>query len=196
MNAIYNLGSALWPRGSSLFYFFHLQGVVRLNTGLRRVMHRRVYMKRNATPNATWYIARRGMEREDAFCGINRTGILVISMLLHPKCLVSFPRIPFPETIKLRIRDAFRPRKNSCRASHYDVTKYRIALWLQAREALWSNCKRTQSSESRFVLCKALAKRGHIVAATLLTWSCFSNVESFCHARNICVRREFWVLDT
>ena len=32
----------------------------------------------------------------------------------------------------------------------------------------------------------ATAKQGHLVAATLLTWSCFPNVESFCHARNIC----------
>ena len=38
----------------------------------------------------------------------------VIAALLHPKCLVSFPRIPFPETIKLRIR-SFPARKNSCR---------------------------------------------------------------------------------
>ena len=30
------------------------------------------------------------------------------------------------------------------------------------------------------------AKRGHIVAATLLTWSYFPNADSFCHARNIC----------
>ena len=29
------------------------------------------------------------------------------------------------------------------------------------------------------------AKRGCIVAATLVTWLCFSNVDSFCHARNI-----------
>ena len=37
------------------------------------------------------------------------------------------------------------------------------------------------------------AKRGHIAAATLLTWSCFPNVGSFCHARNICVRHTcFW----
>ena len=35
---------------------------------------------------------------------------------------------------------------------HYEV-KCCKALWLQAREALWSNCK---SSESRFFLCKKL----------------------------------------
>ena len=29
-----------------------------------------------------------------------------------------------------------------------------LFLWLQARESLWSNWKRTQSSESRFFLCK------------------------------------------
>ena len=28
------------------------------------------------------------------------------------------------------------------------------ALWLQAHKALWSNCKQTQSSESRFFRCK------------------------------------------
>ena len=36
---------------------------------------------------------------------------------------------------------------------HYEV-KCRKALWLQARETLCSNCKRSQSNESRFVLCK------------------------------------------
>ena len=34
------------------------------------------------------------------------------------------------------------------------ATKSHKASWLQAREALWSNCKRTQSSESRYFLCK------------------------------------------
>ena len=38
----------------------------------------------------------------------------MIAALLHPKGFVSFPRIPFPETIKLRIRGFFRARMNSC----------------------------------------------------------------------------------
>ena len=52
-------------------------------------------------------------------------------------------------TKKLRIRGFFCARKNSCRRCLYEV-KCRKALWLRAREALWSNCKRTQ----RFFLCK------------------------------------------
>ena len=39
-------------------------------------------------------------------------------------------------------------------------------------------------------------RRGHIVAATLLTWSCFSNVDLFCHERNIYSGHKFCVLDT
>ena len=72
--------------------------------------------------------------------------------LLHPNFLVSFPIIPSTETIKLRIRAFFRARKNLCRTGHYEA-KCRNAIWLQAREALWSNCKRTKLSESRFFLC-------------------------------------------
>ena len=56
---------------------------------------------------------------------------IVIASLLHAKLLFSFPRIPFPETVKLRIGGFFGGRK--CRK----------ALWLQAREASWSVCKRT-----------------------------------------------------
>ena len=44
----------------------------------------------------------------------------------------------------------FRARKNSCRTCCYEV-RCREALWLQVRKALWSNCKGTPSSESRFV---------------------------------------------
>ena len=69
------------------------------------------------------------------------------------KCLVSLPRIPFPQTIKLWMRGFFRARKNSCRTCHYEV-KCRKTLWLQAREAVWSDWKQTQSSESRFFLRK------------------------------------------
>ena len=43
--------------------------------------------------------------------------------------------------------------KNSSRTCHYEV-KCRKALWSQVRKALWSNCKRAQSGESRFFLCK------------------------------------------
>ena len=42
-------------------------------------------------------------------------------------------------------------QKNSCRTCFYEV-KCRRALWLQECESLWSNCKRTQSSELRFFL--------------------------------------------
>ena len=56
-------------------------------------------------------------------------------------------------------------------------------------------CRRPHASKLSLVH-KGLAKRGHIVAATLLTWSCFPNVSSFCHARSICVRHKFCVLDT
>ena len=64
-------------------------------------------------------------------------------------CTRKFSIIPFPGTIKLRIIGLFRTRKNSCRTCHYEV-KCRKALWLQAHDAI----KRTQSSESRFYLCK------------------------------------------
>ena len=37
--------------------------------------------------------------------------------------------------------------------------------------------------------------RGHIVAVTVLTGSCFANVHAFCHARNICGEHKFWILD-
>ena len=77
---------------------------------------------------------------------------MVIAALLHPKVLISFPRIPFSETIELRTRGFFRVRKNSCRMCH--LAKCRKALWLQARGALWSNCKRSQSSGSIVLLCK------------------------------------------
>ena len=72
---------------------------------------------------------------------------------MYQQFLVSFPSIPFPETIKLRIRDFFHARRNSFRTCHYEI-ECRKALWSQGREVLWSNCKRTQSSTSRFVLCK------------------------------------------
>ena len=58
---------------------------------------------------------------------------------------------PFPETIKLRIRGFFCAWKNFCRTCHCEV-KCRKALWLEACEALWSSCKRTQTSWSRFFL--------------------------------------------
>ena len=44
-------------------------------------------------------------------------------------------------------------RKNWGRTCRYEV-KCRKEIWLQAREAVWSNSKRSQSSESRFSLCK------------------------------------------
>ena len=71
----------------------------------------------------------------------------MIAALLHPNFLESFPRIQFPETRTLI--GFFHSRKNSCKKCHYEV-KCRKALWLQAREALCSNCKRAW----RFFLCK------------------------------------------
>ena len=64
---------------------------------------------------------------------------IVIAALLHPKYFVSFPRIPFQETIWNYEQEAFmREKKNSCRTCRYGV-KCRKALWLQASEVLWSN---------------------------------------------------------
>ena len=54
---------------------------------------------------------------------------MVNAALLHPKFFVSFPRIQFSETIKLRIRGFFHERKNSGRTCHHEV-KCRKALWL------------------------------------------------------------------
>ena len=59
----------------------------------------------------------------------------------------------FRNYIKVRIRGFSHTRKNSCGMCHSEV-KCRRALWLQAGEALWFNCKRTQSSGWRFFLCK------------------------------------------
>ena len=64
-----------------------------------------------------------------------------------PNVFGKLPRIQFPETIKLRIRGFFRARKNSCRTCHSFWC--RKVLWLQVGEAVWSNCKQTQSSKSR-----------------------------------------------
>ena len=43
--------------------------------------------------------------------------------------VITFPRIPFPEIIKLRIRCFFLERKNSCRTCHWEF-KCRHTLWL------------------------------------------------------------------
>ena len=43
---------------------------------------------------------------------------------------------------------------------------------------------------------RELAKRAHIVAATLLMWSGFPSVDSFWHTCNICGGHKFCVLDT
>ena len=51
------------------------------------------------------------------------------------------------------MRGFFRVRKNSGRTCHCEA-KCHKALWLQAREELWSNCMRTRSSKSTFFLCK------------------------------------------
>ena len=69
----------------------------------------------------------------------------VNAALLRLNLLVSFLWIPFPETLKLRIRRFFVGKRTLAER----VIKCRKALWLHAREALWSNCKQTQSSESK-----------------------------------------------
>ena len=43
-------------------------------------------------------------------------------------------------------------RENSCRTFHYEVT-CRKALWLQVREAFWSNFKRTRPANRDFFFC-------------------------------------------
>ena len=73
----------------------------------------------------------------------------MISVLFHSEFLVSFP-ITFPETSISRnfpMRGFFRLRKNSRITCRCEV-KCRNALYLQAREAVWSNCKRTQSLQA------------------------------------------------
>ena len=75
---------------------------------------------------------------------------IVIFVLWHPG-LVRFPKLPFPETIKLQIRGFFYAWKNHRMCLH--EVKFCKALWLQVHEALWFNCKCQQSSESRCFLC-------------------------------------------
>ena len=57
------------------------------------------------------------------------------------------------------------------------------------------SCKPLSWPTSLSLDSKGPAKRGHIVAATFLTWSCFPHVDSFCHARNIYGGHKFCVLD-
>ena len=57
----------------------------------------------------------------------------MIAALFHPKYFVSFPRIPFLGTIEIQNKTLFSQR----RTYRYDF-KCRKALWLQAREELWS----------------------------------------------------------
>ena len=70
-----------------------------------------------------------------------------------PTIFCKHPKNTISRKYKITNKRLFRARRNSCRTWHVEV-KCRKALWLQAREILWSNCKRTQSSESRFFLCK------------------------------------------
>ena len=48
----------------------------------------------------------------------------MIATLFHPKFLVSFPRITFPETIKLQKKAFFRARKNPCMNCDFARTNY------------------------------------------------------------------------
>ena len=58
---------------------------------------------------------------------------IMTTALLHPNCLVSFPKIPFPETKKLRTRGAFYVRKNTCRTSHCESSDARHYGWERGR---------------------------------------------------------------
>ena len=53
--------------------------------------------------------------------------------------------------------------------------------------------KKTQVFVTLCYAYKGPAKRGHFVAPTLLTWSCFPNGDSFCHTRKICGGHKFCV---
>ena len=75
----------------------------------------------------------------------------MIAVPFHPNFLISSRRMPFPETSKFR-RGSLCALKKLCKTCHCEI-KFRKALWLQVREALLSNGKRVQSSESVFFLC-------------------------------------------
>ena len=70
-----------------------------------------------------------------------------IVIAIAPKIVGKLPKNTISRNYKItNKRPFFCVRKNSWRMCHYEV-KCRKALWLQAREALQSNCKRTQSSK-------------------------------------------------
>ena len=88
--------------------------------------------------------------------------------LLHPSVPMPFPG----STIKFRIRGSFRARKKKKTSAERVIMKCRKVLWLEARVALWSSCKPTQSGESRFSLCKKIYEW---TAAALIAQQLYSN---------------------
>ena len=72
---------------------------------------------------------------------------IVAVTLLHPKCLVSFPKNA------IATNDKITNKRLSCAKELAEVSQ---SIMLQERDALWSNCKRTQSGESVFFLRKKL----------------------------------------
>ena len=91
-----------------------------------------------------------------------------IAALLHPRILESFPRILFPETIKLQIhvRGSFHVQKNSCRTCQDECVK---ALWLQARKALYSQVNWDFPCVRNYMNCCFTRKHQH--AVVIVAWA-------------------------
>ena len=62
----------------------------------------------------------------------------MIPALLHQKCFVIFTRIPISRNYKEEASFVPEEKTTSLRMCRYEF-KCRKALWLQAREAVWSN---------------------------------------------------------
>ena len=83
---------------------------------------------------------------------LSQPGSEVLAIKKHPKFLVSFPSDTISRNYKISNKRRLWCVKELVQNVSLQV-KCRIALWLEACEALWTNCKRTQSSKSRFFLC-------------------------------------------
>ena len=82
---------------------------------------------------------------------INMYDHVVIAALLYTTVLVSFPRILFPETMKLWIRGFFHAwKKKTVQNMSSSVGKHG-GMW--ARKLLWSNCKWTCSQTNQDFSC-------------------------------------------
>ena len=68
-----------------------------------------------------------------------------------PKCPNAISRLNY----KIPNKRLFSCAKKKTSAERV-IMKCRKVLWLEARVALWSSCKPTQSGESRFSLCKKI----------------------------------------